>query len=210
MLDLHTNVLTKEAKMLFPFLAHFKDDFYVAGGTGLALQIGHRISVDFDLFSLSPIKKTFLKKVEEVFKGKTLKILVNNESELTLFVGEVKCTFLYYPFPVILSLVQASPIPLLSAKEILVTKAYTIGRRGELKDYVDIYSGLKRNCSILSEVIDVAKKKYGEAFNDRLFLEQLLYTEDLENIAITMLDGNVPSKMEMINYFSEIIKNIVL
>ena len=58
--------------------------------------------------------------------------------------------------------------------------------------------------------MDVRTERMIMPFNDRLFLEQLLYTEDLENIAITMLDGNVPSKMEMINYFSEIIKNIVL
>src|ERR1700683_1454425 len=46
---MHTEALTEEGLRLFPALAAF-DDFYLAGGTALALQIGHRISVDFDLF----------------------------------------------------------------------------------------------------------------------------------------------------------------
>ena len=43
-------VLTKAGKEIFPLLGKF-EDFYLARGTALALQIGHRISVDFDLFS---------------------------------------------------------------------------------------------------------------------------------------------------------------
>ncbi|KKQ18634.1 MAG: hypothetical protein US33_C0046G0002 [Parcubacteria group bacterium GW2011_GWC1_36_9] len=182
----------------------------MAGGTSLALQIGHRVSVDFDLFSGLPIKKTLLKKVEEVFKGKAVQVLVNNSSELTILTDGVKCTFLQYPFPVILPLVQTNSAPLLSVKEILATKAYTIGRRGELKDYVDMYIGFKDNHAVLSEVLEIARKKYGEAFNDRLFLEQLVYGEDLEEVAITMVSGSAPSKSEMIDYFSETVKNITL
>jgi hypothetical protein len=50
---MHTEALTKEGLQLFPSLAAF-DDFYLAGGTALALQIGHRLSVDFDLFCDHP------------------------------------------------------------------------------------------------------------------------------------------------------------
>jgi hypothetical protein len=46
---MHEEVLTKKATAIFPRLATFKD-FYLAGGTSLALQIGHRVSVDFDMF----------------------------------------------------------------------------------------------------------------------------------------------------------------
>ena len=58
MTHLHKNILTEEMQKIYPLLGDFKDDFYLAGGTGLALLVGHRISIDFDFFSDKIIKKT--------------------------------------------------------------------------------------------------------------------------------------------------------
>lgn len=201
-----TKILASKANELFPKLSNFKDAFYLAGGTGLALQIGHRVSVDFDLFSTEPIKKNLLKKIEDIFDGESREILVNNSRELTLIIGGVKFTFLHYPFEIMLPLVQTWPIPLLSIKEIFAGKAYTIGRRGEFKDYVDIYTGLKKNHVSLDEIINLAVKKFKNAFNDRLFLEQLVYLDDVTEVKIMMVSGNLPSKSELIDYFSKIIR----
>ena len=63
---MHSEALTEEGLRLFPALTAF-DDFYLAGGTALALQIGHRLSVDFDLFCEGPIDRTLLSKVKKVF-----------------------------------------------------------------------------------------------------------------------------------------------
>jgi predicted nucleotidyltransferase component of viral defense system len=199
------NILTTKARELFPKLSSFKDSFYLAGGTGLALQIGHRISVDFDLFSESPIKKTLIKKVEEVFEKESQEILVNNSRELTLIIGGVKCTFLHYPFDIILPLVTSGPIPLLSVREILAGKAYTIGRRGELKDYIDLYIGLRDSHSSLGEIINLANKKFRSAFNDRLFLEQLVYLDDIDSVDVIMVSGQIPTKAQLTDYFSTLI-----
>ena len=196
----HTEVLTPESKTVFPKLAAFKGDFYLAGGTALALQMGHRVSVDFDLFSPNPIKKTLLKKVEELYDA-PLELLVNNSRELTLLAGRVKHTFLPYPFPLVLPLEKADPLDLLSAREILATKAYTIGRRGSFKDYVDLYVGLSERVASLPETIALAREKYGEAFNDRLFLEQLLYLDDVAEEAVVMLLRPIPQKDEIAGSF---------
>src|ERR1700733_12862036 len=134
---MHTEALTKEGLNLFPALAAF-EDFYLAGGTALALQIGHRLSVDFDLFYHDPIDRTLLSAVTKIFVGSPVKPVINNPDELTAFVGNVKMTFLSYPFPVIEPLVPGA-VRMLSVKEIGATKAYTIGRRGTYKDYVDLY-----------------------------------------------------------------------
>jgi len=147
---LHQEVLTEAAQKLFPILSKFKGTFYLAGGTALALQLGHRISVDFDLFSPDPIKKTLLSAVEEAYDGVPVEVLVNNSRELTLIVGSVKHTFLHYPFPLVLPLVQNGTIDLLSAQELLATKAYTIGRRGTFKDYIDLYTGVHEKISSLT------------------------------------------------------------
>jgi predicted nucleotidyltransferase component of viral defense system len=198
---MHKEVLTPPATELFQSLKTFKSTFYLAGGTGLALQIGHRVSVDFDLFSETAMKKTFLQNVEALYPEKERKTLVSSSTELTMVIDGVKFTFLHYPFPVILPFNVTGPIPILAVKEILATKAYTIGRRGAFKDYIDIYSGLSGGHASLSEVITIAKQKYGDAFNDRLFLEQLVYLDDVESVEIKMSIDRVPSKEELIEYF---------
>jgi len=207
---LHTETLTEEAKKLFPKLSVFKEEFYLAGGTALALQMGHRVSIDFDLFSPEPIKKTLLAQVETAYEGIPMELLVNNSRELTLLIQGVKHTFLHYPFPIMLPFAEDNPLPFLSAKEILATKAYTIGRRGAFKDYIDLFVGISSNISSLQEIITLAREKYGDAFNDRLFLEQTVYLDDVTEDAVIMLNLSVPTKQDMVHFFSEEITHIIV
>ncbi|MEX0918511.1 MAG: hypothetical protein WDZ85_00885 [Candidatus Paceibacterota bacterium] len=102
------------------------------------------------------------------------------------------------------------PIDILSVQEILATKAYTIGRRGSLKDYLDLFSGLSSGQSSLSEIIDLAERKYQLAFNARLFLEQLLYLDDLPAEEVMMLSSSVPTKEEMADFFRQKIQALEL
>ena len=64
--QMHKEVLTKEGIALFSKLSALSE-YYLDGGTGLALQIGHRISVDFDFFSNKEIPKNLLAKIKRVF-----------------------------------------------------------------------------------------------------------------------------------------------
>jgi len=170
---MHPEVLTESAAALFPSLSEFAD-FYLAGGTALALQIGHRISVDFDLFSDDDIERTLLGKVRRVFAAADIEPLVNNSDELTLLVNGVKTTFLRYPFLPRDRLIAYQKMALLSVHEIAATKAYTIGRRGSYKDYVDLYFVIKEEYATLADITDGAEQKFGADFNSRLFLEQLI------------------------------------
>jgi hypothetical protein len=52
--QLHFKVLDDKRKKILPQLISLKDRFYLAGGTALALQLGHRSSIDFDFFSQIP------------------------------------------------------------------------------------------------------------------------------------------------------------
>jgi Nucleotidyl transferase AbiEii toxin, Type IV TA system len=95
---MHREVLTKPAAELFGSLTQFFG-FYLAGGTALALQIGHRVSVDFDLFSAEEIDRGLLRRVRRAFPEAEVLPLINNADELTTLVNGVKVTFLRYPFP---------------------------------------------------------------------------------------------------------------
>ena len=113
---------------------------------------------------------------------------INNSSELTVLVDDVKITFLKYTFPTFDPFVMSRP--LLSVREIAATKAYTIGRRGAYKD-IDLYFILSQQHAMLTNIIDVAEKKFGFEFNSRLFLEQLVFLDDVEDTDIQFLKSAV-------------------
>lgn len=163
----------------------------MAGGTALALQVGHRVSVDFDLFSPSGISKQLLAKVEKVFAGSKINVAQNSSDELTVFVDGVKITFLRYPFGVYKNFVETDGLKILAPETIALTKAYTIGRRGSYKDYVDLYFLLSGEYTTLENILQDCQKIYSDAFSDRLFLEQLVYMKDIDEIEIRYLDKKV-------------------
>ena len=196
---MHPEVLTKRAAELFPALCAFPD-FYLAGGTALALQLGHRISVDFDLFSDDAIKRALFLSLNDAFPDTSISALINNPDELTVLVDGVKVTFLRYPFPLIDPLVASESVPLLSVREIAATKAYTIGRRGAFKDYVDLYFALLEGHTTLSEIILMADKKFGVEFNSRLFMEQLVFLDDIEDTEIEFLKPAV-TRAQILKFF---------
>lgn len=204
---MHLAALTADGKKIFPRLSAFPK-FYLGGGTALALQIGHRVSEDFDFFSDKPIARNQLNLIEKTFKGITVRPTVNNRDELTVFAGKVKVTFLHYPFPVVRGLVSYRKLRLLSIPEIAATKAYTIGRRGTLKDYVDIFFAMESGIS-LRTIVSLAEKKYADAFNARLFFEQLLFLEDVEDVPIHFLKRRV-GKNTLSQFFSSAIRAFTL
>jgi len=205
---MHSEALTEDGLRLFPALTAF-DDFYLAGGTALALEIGHRLSVDFDLFCEGLIDRTLLSKVKKVFAGFPVEPAVNNPDELTAFVGAVKVTFLSYPFPVIEPLVSVDGLPMMSVKEIGATKAYTIGRRGTYKDYVDLYFIVVERHASLEEIIAIAERKFGHEFNSRLFTEQLLFMDDVRDYNIDFLKTPV-SPSGITAFFKDRIRELPL
>lgn len=206
---MHPEALTEQGKGIFPRLAQFSG-FYLAGGTALALQIGHRVSVDFDLFSDHAIEKTLFDQVKKVYADFPVNPSVNNADELTVFVGDAKLTFLHYPFPVLLDTAVEEGVKMLSVPELAATKAYTIGRRGSYRDYIDLYFVIAEKFAKLEEIIRLAEQKYSDAFNGRLFLEQLMYLNDIENTEIHQLRGAPVDKTSLENFFTEEIKKITL
>lgn len=206
---MHLEALNEEGRSIFSRLEQFPE-FYLAGGTALALHLGHRISVDFDLFSDLKIEKTLLAKMKRVYADVPMTISVNNADELTVFMGDTKITFLSYPFPTLLEFEAYEGVRLLTIKEIAVTKAYTIGRRGSYKDYVDLFFVLSERHASLADIIGLAEKKYHGEFNGRLFLEQLIYFEDIEDTQIILLRGSEINKSILETFFSDEIKKMGL
>ena len=100
-------------------------------------------------------------------------------------------------------------VPLLSPKEVGVTKAYTIDRRGSYKDYIDLFFLIRGGYVTTEELVTLGEKKYGDAFNARLFLEQLVYLDDIEDVEIIFLKNRV-GKKEISEFFTQEVSRIQL
>lgn len=187
---MHEEALTKESAALLSSFGRF-DNFYLAGGTALALQIGHRLSVDFDFFSYESLSEILLKKVKRVFEGRQLSVTYSAPEQLNLIIDGVKVTFFNYPYQTIYPLVSFKEIRLASVLEIALMKSFSIGKRLSYKDYVDWYFMLAEKKVSLSGVIEGAKKKFGADFNDRLFLGQLVSLEDVPFQKIDFLKNQI-------------------
>lgn len=197
---MHADALTNESARLFPLLTKFPS-FYMVGGTALALQIGHRLSVDFDMFSQEPLPQRLLEKVKRVFEPAKVAVTYSVPGQLSLTVNDVKATFFHYPYPVVDAFVQYRGVGLASVREIAAMKAFAIGKRLAYKDYVDWYFLLKEKRVSLAEIIAHAEKKFGGDFNDRLFLGQLVSLDDITTQKIDFLRD--PVERETLAQFLE-------
>lgn len=205
---MHPEVLGDKAKDIFKKLKFFPN-FYLVGGTALALQIGHRISVDFDLFNNKSLSEKLLPQVEKIFNDYKIDVIVNNPDNLTVLLDEVQLTLFNYPFEVMSPFITFRDVKILPIAELGALKAYAVGRRATYKDYFDLYYILSRKLVSLDEVIVLAEKKYQDKFNKRLFLEQLIYLEDVEDVEIKFLTKKV-SKKEVSEFFIQLVKEIKL
>ncbi len=205
---MHPEAITSKAKNLLDRLGKFPH-YYLAGGTGLALQLGHRVSADFDFFSGEHNSVGALDKVENVFGKHQTQILINEESQLTFSADDVEISLIHYPFPVVAELLEWEGLRILSAEEIAAMKAYTLGRRATFKDYVDLYYVVKDSVAGLEDIIRLANRKHGKDFDPRLFLEQLVYLEDVLEQEVRFLKAPV-NRQNIINFFESKVKRLDL
>lgn len=173
------DILTGEQQRLLNLVKLFRHDFYLAGGTAIALQIGHRRSIDFDLFSGKSLKTVKIINTITRDKHRIDATLEESPEELTMIIDGIKMTFMEYPFDIRLSVNLDDVIKMPDLITLAATKAYSLGRRSKWKDYVDLYFIL-RDYFPLQEVSAEAKKIFGGGFNERLFREQLCYFEDID------------------------------
>ena len=171
-------ILTEQQIKLLPLIEKFSKDFGLVGGTAIALHIGHRESIDFDLFTVNELDPSKIKrKITNGFKVE--KLFVNETDEYTVLINGVKITFLRYPFHIefkdeLDKIIKVADLLTLSAM-----KAYALGRRAKWKDYVDMHFILK-NFHGMAEIIEKAKEIFSSEFNEKIFRAQLAYFEDID------------------------------
>ena len=201
MLSIHLELLDKERRKVFENLRVFSEMAVLGGGTALALQIAHRLSFDFDLFLDRQLERKDFLKLKKAFK--LVKVEINTPEQLTVITdSNVDITLLYYPYSLVFPKVITSTLPLCAVEDIVADKAYTVGRRAAWRDYVDLFFVLKQKIVDIFELVKLGEKKFGVEFNSKLFLEQLIYFEDIEVSKISFVKEE-PSVLEIQHFLKQ-------
>lgn len=189
--------LNPERLKVFDKLAAFSDRFVLAGGTAIMLQIGHRLSYDFDCFCETDLPPTTLRRAKNIF-GSSILPRVNTSDQISFSaLPGIEVTFVYHPYLPLKQKIQTASLPIFHLDDLAANKAYTIGRRGAWRDYVDLFFLLKRGLYDIPGIIDFAEKKFAGEFNPKLFLEQLTYFSDLQIVPIEFLkESYAPSEIQ--------------
>jgi len=174
---------------------------FLAGGTALALQIGHRISQDFDFFTPTSFKSEELINKLNQIGSFTLTEKQFKDTLLGLFNG-VKFSIFLYPYPLIDKPTNYLGIDLASLKDIAAMKLAAIMDRGTKRDFIDLYFLVKKNIS-LDEMFVFYDKKFN-ALESNLYglLKSLTYFDDAEDSAMPEMLKKA-SWEEVKNFFKE-------
>ena len=180
-------------------MSAWRESFYLAGGTGLALQIGHRQSVDFDFFGPNDFNPLELfQSVKRVFAGRNAVLggdmenggnnhitsVLGQQAVNTLHAtidGNIELSFFKHPYILVKPKVKAEYFDIASMEDIACMKLLAAMDRHNFKDFVDLYAICQKIS--LGEIVEAVKNKY-PTIAPSAFLYQLQYYEDVNEEAL--------------------------
>ena len=147
----------------------------LVGGTALALQLGHRKSIDLDFFGQINVNSQELREALQTLG--MLTVLSDSKNIHIYVLNGVKIDIVNYTYPWIDDVVCKDGIRLASPKDIAAMKITAIEGRGTKKDFVDIYFLLKTYS--LNNILDFYAQKYSDS-SSFMAMKSLAYFEDAE------------------------------
>ncbi len=150
-------------------------NFYLAGGTSLALQIGHRLSIDLDLFSLTVFDtNNLLEFLEQNYNFRSDYIAKNT---LKGSIKDVKIDFITHKYPLVNPIVEIEGVKLYTEEDIAAMKLNAISGNGtRSKDFVDLYFLLKKYS--VEQLLQFYKTKY-QTRNILHVIKSMVYFDDI-------------------------------
>lgn len=150
-------------------------EFNLAGGTALALQIGHRISVDLDFFGDAAFDS--IEVMGAIKEFAEISILSQSRAILILNTNGVKTDFVRYQYPLLNPVLEIEGVRLLSTLDIGAMKLAAITNRGRQRDFFDLFF-LLREYSLRS-LLDAYNVKFSDG-SEFLVLKSIIYFDDAE------------------------------
>lgn len=199
------NILDEHRREILPFFQSFRGRFYLAGGTALALQIGHRDSIDFDFFCSEEFDtQKLFEECRDIFSDLSIQKVQEEQNALTLIVDQkIKLSFFAYPYPLVGELQRTDFFDLASLKDIACMKLSAIVGRATQKDYVDLYFLLQEFS--LDELLEAAERKFPD-LERTLILKSLVYFEDIPEGPLFLKNPHSPLFAEMCTFLEKVVQ----
>jgi hypothetical protein len=150
----------------------------LAGGTGLALHLGHRRSEDFDFFRTTGMETQSLYHALAAITA--CETLQSGERTLTVLAGSVKMSFFQIHDPFLFDSTPYAFFRVANPRDIALMKLLAVTNRGSRRDFIDLYTIL-RDGPVLKDYLELLPKKFGEGrLSDYQVLLSLTYFDDAE------------------------------
>jgi predicted nucleotidyltransferase component of viral defense system len=159
--DIETYKVLKE---LFK-IKFIKENFALAGGTALALQLGHRHSIDLDIFSPTKFNIKDLENILVSNSNITFESISSNNTMLFGYTNSIKTDFVFEPSRLLKPFLVLDEINYFHTDDIAAMKLHTVCGRGKRKDFFDIYVLLK----------NIGWKKLIALFEEKYSADQLFF-----------------------------------
>jgi len=183
---LYLNILPETQQKLSN--CEWLSEFYMAGGTALALQIGHRISIDFDFFCETDINIDRLK--DNIRDTGEMEIFDEMKNTLHCQLNKVKVSFISYKYPLLKILPKRKYILLSDISDIACMKLSAISSRGNKKDFIDLFYLLKYFS--IENMLDDFQKKFGDdSLNSYQIMKSLVYFDDAEDQPMPVMKNKI-------------------
>lgn len=121
--------------------AKLEPSFYLAGGTGLALRLGHRRSLDLDFFAEDEVDEEAL--LRDLQRVGELSVMAKAKQTLDVHLFDTKVSFLAYPYPMLFPFDSYAGVPVADPRDIARMKISAISSRGTRRDFTDLYLASK-------------------------------------------------------------------
>ena len=165
---------------------------YLAGGTALALQLGHRYSFDFDFFTQEEFD-------EEILVQRLASLLPDFKLErkswrtILAYIGDTRFSLFFYKYPLLFKTHKFLNIEIADIRDIAPMKIAAIADRGVKRDFIDLYFifEVKKNMTI-DEALSLYDKKFKVLSQNKVYiLKSLGYFEDAEKDELPQMKEKV-------------------
>jgi len=202
----HPEVLSTKTQKVFVLLSDvLRNNFYLGGGTGLALRIGHRISYDLDFFAPKHFNESQM--IQKLSARGQFQLEDKSEQTVIGILNDVKVSFLGYQYPLLSPLHKFNKIMIAGVLDIACMKIDAIASRGAKRDFIDVYF-VAKEVMPLPEILDKFKKKYATLHYNLIHIKKsLVYFQDADHDPLPSMLKSVDWKEVKEFFIQEIMKN---
>jgi hypothetical protein len=152
------------------------NNFFLVGGTALSLQIGHRISIDLDFFTISDFDENFL--LEEMEAKYGFQLDYQQKNTIKGRMGDVKVDFIAHQYPVLEDLLNDEGVRMTGLRDIAAMKLNAITGKGtRVKDFIDV--AYLSSYMTPVQILEAYQGKYVNR-NPLMAIKSLIYHQDID------------------------------